>query len=417
MSPRPFPIVFCALAIATTPSFASTTAGAGSVLVIPVVAQTASYESEIFVHNPNDLPLLVSVKFYEAKNSTVPGLRPCAPLNLNPRQVVAMKLGTQCTLGPGSHFGMLLLENAAAEKTATFFAYNRTQTPSGNGFSVESFPIGNFSGAASGVVGLKRQAAAPVYQSNCFVGALGEPVDYLIQLWDADDNKIGSDVVGSLLPYEMVRHLDIFAAAGLPPGDYSVVRATFDNTNSRDPAFVALCTVQESTFFGADFRIAKSVDALDNAKRRRVCYSQSSCGTALTGPSSTFLPDLVTKYIHQVIVSAPDFVKCELVSAQLAHLEMQLRGPGDTFTAGVFVLPAGFNGAPYTPGGNNQTSFYVFTGHRNEFNNGFSTRLFIDVSYREGSGTPAGPLEYGITCYAGNGITVPWVRASRSDDF
>jgi hypothetical protein len=418
MSKTRFLTVAAALTFAAAPAFGVTTAGAGSVLVIPVVAQTASYESEIFVRNPNNQPLQITVRFYEANNSTNPGLRPCAPLTLNAQQTVAMKLGTQCTLGPGSHFGMLILENAATEKTAVFVAYNRTQTPSGNGFSVEAFPVGNFSGGASGAIGLKRQAAAPTYQTNCFVGALGEGVDYVIRLWDANNNQLGSDVTGSLLPYQMIRHLDIFAAAGLPAGiDYSVVRATFDNTNPGEPAYVALCTVQESTFFGADFRIAKSSDALDNAKRRQICYSQSTCGTALTGSGSTFLPDTATKYIHQVIVSAPDFIKCELVSAQLNHLEMQLRGPGDTFTSPVFSLPAGYTGPPYTPGGNDQTSFYVFTGHRNAFNNGFSTRLFIDVSYREGSGSPSGPLEYGITCYAGNGITVPWFRASASDNF
>lgn len=407
-----------ALLCMATPTFASTTAGAATVQVIPVVAQTGSYESEIFVRNPNDSALQINVKFYEAQNSTTPGQRSCSPLTLSAQQTVAFKLGTQCALGAGSHFGMLILENADAEKTRFFYAYNRTQTPGGNGFSVESFPIGNFSGAASGANGLKRQAAAPVYQSNCFVGALGEPVDYVIRLWDANNNQLGNDVTGSLQPYQMVRYLDIFSAAGLgTTNDYSVVRATFDNTNAGDPAYVAFCTVQESTFFGADFRIAKSSDALDNAKRRVTCYSQSPCGTEITGAGATALPDSATKYIHQVIVSAPDYIKCELVSSQVANLEMRVRGPGDTFAAGLFTLPAGYTGPPYTVGGNNQTSIYIFTGHRNQFNGGTSTRLFIDVSYREGSGAATFPLAYGITCYAGNGITVPWVRASTTDDF
>lgn len=400
------------------PGYAMTTAGAGTVQVIPVVVKSSSYESEIFVRNPNNTSLQIDVKFYEANTSSVPGQRTCSPLALAPQQTIAMTLSTQCTLGAGNHHGMLILENAATEKTLFFYAYNRTQTPSGNGFSVESFPIGNFSGAPSGANGLKRQAAAPVFQTNCFVGALGEPVDYVIRLWDSSNNQLGSDVVGSLQPYQMIRHLDIFAAAGLgASGDYSVVRATFDNTNAGEPANVAFCTVQESTFFGADFRIAKSVDAFDNAKRRQNCYSQSPCGTEITGAGSTSLPDAETKYIHQAIVSAPDYVKCELVSSQLANLEMRLRGPGDTFAAGPFVLPPGYTGVPYTVGGNNQTSFYIFTGHRNQFNNGTSTRLFIDVSYREGSGAATFPLAYGITCYAGNGVTVPWVRAVTADDF
>lgn len=414
----------CFYAIAATaawlfavPAVASTTAGAGSVLVIPVVAQTASYESEIFVRNPNNTPLQVTVNFFEANNSTNPGLRPCSALNLAAQQTIAMKLGTQCTLGAGSHFGMLILENAATEKTQFFYAYNRTQTPSGNGFSVESFQIGNFSGRGSGANGLKRQAAAPVFQSNCFIGALGEPVDYLIQLWDANNNKLGNDITGSLQAYQMVRYLDIFAAAGLPPGDYSVVRATFDNTNPGEPAHVAFCTVQESTFFGADFRIAKSFDANDVSKRRQDCYSQTTCGTAITGAGATSMNDTSFKNVHQVIVTAPDYIKCELVSPQLANLEMQLRGPGDTFASGLFVLPPGFTGLPYTVGGNDQTSFYIFTGHKNQFNGGTSTRLFIDVSYREGSGTVTLPIDYGITCYSGNGISRAWYRGSAADNF
>jgi hypothetical protein len=96
---------------------------------------------------------------------------------------------------------------------------------------------------------------------------------------------------------------------------------------------------------------------------------------------------------------------------------MQLRGPGDTFASGLFTLPPGFTGAPYKVGGNDQTSFYIFTGHRNAFNSGVSTRLFIDVSYREGSGAATFPLEYGITCYSGNGVSRPWFRGSAPDDF
>lgn len=419
MNNRSRAVLPAALLCLASPSFAATTAGAATVQVIPVVAQTDSYESEIFVRNPNDAALQINVRFYEAQNSATPGQRSCSPLTLSAQQTIAIKLGTQCALGAGSHFGMLILESADAEKTRFFYAYNRTQTPGGNGFSIESFPIGNFSGAASGANGLKRQAAAPVYQSNCFVGALGEPVDYVIRLRDSSNNQLGSDVTGSLQPYQMIRYLDIFAAAGLgTTDDYSVVRATFDNTNAGDPAYIAFCTVQESTFFGADFRIAKSEDALDYAKRRRVCYSQNGCGGGvITGPGQTDIASAANKNVHYFIVSAPDYVKCELVSPQLANLEIQLRGPGDTFASPRFSLPAGYTGAPYTAGGDNQTSFYVFTGHRNAFNGGVSTRLFVDVSYREGSGAAAFPIVYGMTCFSGNGISIPWYRGSATDDF
>ena len=53
---------------------------------------------------------------------------------------------------------------------------------------------------------------------------------------------------------------------------------------------------------------------------------------------------------------------------------------------------------------------------RNAINNGTVTRWFIDVSFREG-GNATTPIPYGITCYSGNGVTVPWFRGRVADDF
>ena len=176
---------------------AITTAGAGSVLVVPVVAQTGSYTTEVYVRNFNADSITVNVKFYEAKQSSTPGLQTCSPLVVPAFRTSRITLDTQCTLTVASHFGMLILEDAAPEKIHTFFAYSRAQTPGGNGFSVEGFPIGNFSGAAAATIGLKRQASAPVYQTNCFVGALGEAVNYQIQLFD--------DVRGAFVQIDRLR--------------------------------------------------------------------------------------------------------------------------------------------------------------------------------------------------------------------
>ena len=390
---------------------AQTTAGVGTVLVIPIVAQTGSYSSEVFVRNPNAVAITVNVKFHEAKQSSQPGLRSCSNLVLAAGQTLPLTVGTQCTLAAGSHFGMLVLEDGASEKINYFAAFARSQTPGGNGFSTEAYPAGNFSGAAAGVQGLKRQASAPIYQTNCFVGALGEAVDYQIQLFNgATGVQIGGNVTGSLLPYEMNRHLDIFAAAGAPAGDYSNARVTINNTNAGEPAFVGFCTVQESTFFGADFRIAKSADALDNRQRRLACYSSDDCATANT-VNPTQITDVTRKNIHYFLIAHPDYVKCELVSDRLADLEIQLRGPGDVFLAPVFATAP-----PYSSGGNNLTSFYIFTGHRNAINGGNATRWYIDASFREGGNT-AVPINYGIVCHSGNGISIPWYRASDVDNF
>lgn len=397
---------------------AQTTAGAGTVLVIPLVAQTASYSTEVFVRNPNAGTMTIAVRFYEAKNSTTPGLRTCTDLSVAAGITASFKLNAQCTLTAASHFGMLLLEDLSDPKLNPFFAFSRAQTPGGNGFSVEAFPAGNFSGQQAGVLGLKRQAAAPIYQSNCFVGALGEAVDYSITLFDgASGAAIGTPIPGSLLPYESERSLDVFALAGAPAGDHFNVHAVVTNTGAGAPAFVALCTVQESTFFGADFRIAKSHDSKDRRQKRFVCYSQTTCGTAITGTGSAAITNVTSKNIHSMFVAPPDYISCQLVSARLSDLEMQVRGPGgDVFLSPIFPSGAGFDS-----GGSGKTSFYIFTGDRNAFsavngNDGQTSRVFIDVSFREG-GTPTVPIEYGITCSSGNGVSVPYFRGTAADDF
>lgn len=409
-------ILLACLLLPGAAAHASTTAGAGTVMVIPVVAQTTSYTTEVTVYNPQSASITLNVKFYEAKTSFSPGLKTCTQVTAASGRSVAFSIAAQCA-GlidlTKNHHGMLILEDSAAEKVNYFFAYSRSQTPGGNGFSVSAFPIGNFSGQNARILGLKRQAGAPIYQTNCFVGALGEAVDYSINLNDGSTGAaIGNAVTGSLLPYEMNRHLDIFAAAAAPAGDYSNVRATFNNTNAGEPAFVALCTVQESTFFGADFRIAMSLDALDQRQKRLMCYAQDTCGTVTTnGPPQ--ITDITKKLVHSFLIAQPDYIKCELVGTRIADLEMQLRGPGgDPFLAPVFATSP-----PYDSGGNNKASFYIFTGDRNAVNGGTATRWFIDVSYREGSANNSVPIDYGITCYSGNGVSVPWTRGSATDDF
>src|SRR5689334_9810393 len=226
-------LVLTTFAATTGVAHAQSTAASGSTIVLPDVAETVSYTSEITVRNPNATPLTLNVKFYEATTSANPGLRTCAQLTIPALQSKPFSVGAQCSpLGAGSHFGMLVLEDASSEQTNVFFAYSRVQTPGGNGFSIEGFPIGAFSAAPADVIGLKRQNAAPTYQSNCFVGALGEAVNYQMVLRDGTTNAIiGSPVTGSLTPYQIRRFLDVFSAApngvGAPAGDYSNVRANF----------------------------------------------------------------------------------------------------------------------------------------------------------------------------------------------
>jgi hypothetical protein len=336
---------------------AQSTAASGSVIVLPVVAETVSYTSEVVVRNPNSTSLTLNVKFYEALTSTTPGLRTCSQLTVAGSQSKPFSVSDQCNpLGAGNHHGMLVLEDAAAQQTNVFFAFSRAQTPGGNGFSVEGFPIGAFSGAPADVIGLKRQAAAPVYQSNCFVGALGEAVNYQMILRDGTTNAIiGSPVADSLAPFQMRRYLDVFSAipngVGAPAGDYSNVRANFSLT-SGNGALVTLCTVQESTFFGADFRIGKSTDARNDSQKRVACIGLDNCADttpSVSGPEQ--LTDVTKKNIYSTILTPPDFVRCDLVGPRAVDLQMRLRQWGDPLTSAVFSsLP------PYSSGGSGRRS-------------------------------------------------------------
>jgi len=127
-----------------------------------------------------------------------------------------------------------------------------------------------------------------------------------------------------------------------------------------------------------------------------------------------------TRNIHYFFLAQPDFVKCDLVSPNLGDLEMRLRLADDAFNgSAVFVPSAPFNAnPPYTGGGAGLTGFYIFTGHRTEVGQGSGvgqiTRWFIDVQANADAvaNRPGDfPVDYGIVCNSGNGVSVAWVRA------
>jgi len=384
---------------------AQSTAASGSVLVVPLVAQTVSYTTEVTVYNPNAGSITVGIDLYEGTTSSTPGHRSCGSLTVSSHRSRAFAINAQCPgAATGGHFGMLVLSDAASQKTNVFFAYSRTQTPGGNGFSVEGFPIGAFSGAEADVVGLKRQAAAPVYQSNCYVAALSEAVGYQLVLRDGSTNNFLGSTSGSLQPFEMVRMLDVFGSTGVAPGDVSNARANVTVQGAPPfPALVSFCTVQESTFFGADFRIAKSVDALNEREKRVACIGMDDCsGNQASTSRPETIADPASKNVYSMIITQPDFVQCTLVGTRASEMQMQLRGPGNPFAS--------------TPvaGGADQTAFYASTGARGAVDDGTATRWFVDVSARAGA---TGTFDFGITCRSGNGTEIPWFRGTAARDF
>ena len=242
---------------------AQTTAGGGTTLVIPVTSQSASFVSEVTVFNPGPTLLTASVKFYEANNSSVPGSKSCNDLSVSANRSLQFQLATQCALGAGdgSRFGLIVITDKAVPPTHAFYGYSRVQNPQGIGFSVEGFPVQDFNNQVGHATGLKKQAATPTYQTNCFVASLDQAVSYELKLFnDATGAQIGGTLAGSLQPFQQIRYLDVFGSKGVnaPAGDRTNVRAQFTQASGGSANLIGFCTVQDNMSFGADFRIAKS---------------------------------------------------------------------------------------------------------------------------------------------------------------
>lgn len=384
--------------------------GAATTIVIPLVASTVSFTSEFTIKDQSGTARSVNMQFYEATTSGTPGPKTCAAVALAAFEVKTVTLAGQCTLTPAdNHHGFVILSDASANKDKLFYAFSRQSNPQGIGFSVEGYPLGHIGGGESysEVPGIKRKAAtasSPAFQSNCFVAALDDPVDYSI----STDAAGSTTIFDSLNPFEMRRYLDIYAATGASPGDYQDTTVTFQKTTpSQFPnTMLAFCTVQDNTSFGADFRISKNWDAADTTRLRLNCFGANfgvnpgECTTTLQ-PSAPAVPNATTKIRLITRVYAPDTVSCSLISTRSADLEMRL----------VREFPAGV-----VAGGNNLAAFTYTTGARSSFGSGFHQYYWLEVGFREG-GTAVFPIPFGIRCVAGNGMMDPLEVQSVTDDF
>lgn len=387
------------LASAASPALAQTTDGYHSIIRLPLVASTSTFTSTIYIHNPLDFGngTINVAPFYYGATGTPTGGVACTVLAIPQGHTFAGNLASMCPLNAGSNFGQVYLQEVDAENHP-FSGYSRVESFSGNGFSVEGFSPGAFHNnlSYSYVTGLKRQAAAPQYQSNCFVSALFEAVDVTVALLDAAGTQIGSTQTYTLASAQTIRILDIFTAVGAPATDFSNVTARFYENTTGEPAYMAFCTVQNNTSFDADFRIAKDARPDDI----RVEKSQFANADALGNNFS--ITSLSLKNIHVAYMNEPDWVQCQITGANTANLEFQLKNP-----SGVVVA-----------GGNNATSFpEVYLGQNDTFLGGGGRgvrRWFIEVS-PSGGGTP--PFDYGIACQSGNGMTPFDLIATVADDF
>lgn len=396
-------------------AWAVATSGASSSIVFPVVAKTSSFETEIFVLNRSSVAIEVDVLYYEANGLAFPGLKTCTFLSLAGGETRSFKISTQCTdpvLATGSHFGLLVLRDRAAEKVNTFYAFARVQHVSTlQGFSIEGFPEHTFSGALATVTGLKRTGPAGaygtyLYQANCFVGSLGDAVNYRIQLYDSTGTQIGNNVDGSLGPYQLVRYVDIFSVAGLPNTEFTNVRVNFNDTDdtpsSVEPGFVAFCTQQDNQSFGADFRIAKSIDAGSLVQRKVRCRGANSDCSDIGSPAAYSIPNASTMQRWSLFIHHPDYLKCSILGPNAAKLEMRIIAP---------------TGGPPKGGGNDVGPLYFYTGPRQAaYDDGTQSFWSLDVSPRE-SVAQTFPIEYGMRCESGSGIHVGGTPTALTDEF
>ena len=389
------------LSAIATPAVAQTSNAYGTIIRIPIVANTSTYTSTIFIHNPTDLAngTINVLPIYYGAVGTATGAVACTLQTLASGETKQVNFASICPLGAGWNFGQVYLYEIDAANHP-FAAYSRVEAFSGNGFSVEGFPPSNFHNnlGSSYVTGLKRQAAFPTYQTNCFVAALNEPVTVLASLRSSTNVTIGTPTNYVLAANQTIRLLDIFATLGAPAGDYSNVTAAFsENLATGEPAFMAYCTVQNNTSFDADFRIAKEAFTSDIRTKRSQSASFDALGNAFT------LQDSFTKNIHVAYMTQPDWVQCQITGANTAGLEFQLKNP-----AGIVVA-----------GGDNINLFTeVYIGDNDLVVGGSSIagtgRWIIEIS---SNGSAVTPATYGFACQSGNGMTPFDQIGTGPDDF
>ena len=87
-------IVGFAVAILASDPHAQTTAGTSATIVVPVIAQTSSFGSEVTVYNPNASAITITPIFYDAQNTASPGPKPCTSLSVGANVTKGFTLAT-----------------------------------------------------------------------------------------------------------------------------------------------------------------------------------------------------------------------------------------------------------------------------------------------------------------------------------
>lgn len=276
------------------------------------------------------------------------------------------------------------------------------------------------------VTGLRRKAAtltSPSFQTNCFIGLLPEvnggassPSQLQLGLVDSQSGGVGGDIVVELYPGQLVRYLDIFAAAGAPADDFDNVTLYLrngpgvDNSERERPGIVAFCTVQDNTSFGADFRIAKQEYGIqngtisgiaaqdDHVDRETFAMADMPASGGVVGRAYAIVAGAHQQNSHVMYFRHPDWVACELTHPTIggrieANYGLEMR---------LVALDA--NGPVVLAGGSDSTGWSrVYLGDKRQ-HGGQNTRYLLQVEDSEQAG-PTGTLGYGVHCQSGSGHT------------
>ena len=394
---------------------AQSTDGYHSIQVFPVVVDTPSFAQQFNFTTPNPFPVVVKTRFFPGDGTAQAAIGPVTCNNVNIGALGVMTVTSLRALCPalvaGSAFGFLHMQaqdssDGMFSDIPVFAAFSRVSNPQGNGFSVESFAASTFTSATTVVNGLRRLASgpsSPAFQTNCFVANMnqldpdGPPVAKAVNY----TMRIGATTYAAtvnLLPGQLVRLLDVFAAIGAPAGDHNNIAAVFQAQgplNDPDrPGLMSFCTVQDNTSFGADFRIGKTsygtlgIGTNDGMAARETASKADAQGRVFEiGPGSS-------ANTHVVYFRHPDTVQCQLLNpvtfAPLtAASGLEMRAADAALTTVV--------------GGNNATSTgTIYTGDKPS-HKGYNNRYLIEVESNETNA--AGVRPYAIYCSSGSGNT------------
>ncbi|MCX7042511.1 MAG: hypothetical protein NT117_07460 [Gammaproteobacteria bacterium] len=416
---KPFRILASAALLASfLPAFAQaqTTDAYHAIQVFPVVVDSASFTQKFTFRNPNTTnALVISSQYFPGTGTTQPGAIACPDIvvPISGEAVVASLRDFCPGLAAGSQFGYLYtFENGGYARP--YAAFSRVSNGAGNGFSVEAFAAHTFTSADSTVIGLRRLAAGggrPAFQSNCFIGNLNEvtapvtPVTTTVTatVYSSAGVALGNAAI-DLVPGRLTRLLDIFAAAGVPAGDYDNATVRFVESGVGEPGLMSFCTVQDNSSFGADFRIAKQefgdtladVGAKDGNVRRNSTVSADVATSDGPGRPFEILAGALGINVHVMYFRHPDWIQCEIINPGTGvralnsyGLEMRLVDP---------------DGVTALAGGNGITGFgALFLGDKTERNFGANTRYTIEV---ESNGNNTGAVRaYSLHCQSGSGHT------------